>query len=103
MLSSEFCETVKNTIFTDHLGTPASEFIEHAVILQNLISQSACYLVLISQSVLSSHLGHSEILKCIHVKSKLDERENLFSFFTSDSVNLLISVVHSFMTEVPII
>ena len=29
MLSCEFCETVNNTIFTDHLGTPASVFIEH--------------------------------------------------------------------------
>ena len=37
------------------------------------------------------------------MKSELGERENLFSFFTSDSVNLLLSVVNSFMTEVPII
>ena len=29
MISCEFCETVKNTVFTDHLGTPASVFIEH--------------------------------------------------------------------------
>ena len=29
MLLCEFSETVKNTIFTDHLGTPASVFIEH--------------------------------------------------------------------------
>ena len=29
MFSSEFCKTVKNTIFNDHFGTPASVFIEH--------------------------------------------------------------------------
>ena len=29
MISCEFFETAKNTIFTDHLGTPASVFIEH--------------------------------------------------------------------------
>ena len=79
MISCEFCRTVKNTIFKDHLGTPASVFIEH-------ISQN---LMLISQTDFSNHLRHSEMLKCIHVKSKLGERENLFSFFTSDSVNLL--------------
>ena len=28
MLSCEFCETVKNTIFTEHLETPASIFME---------------------------------------------------------------------------
>ena len=85
MLSCEFYEFVKSTIFTDHLGTSASVFIEHICISQNL--------VLISQSGFSNQ----------HVKSKLRERENLFSFFTSDSVNLLLSVVNSFMTEVPII
>ena len=85
MVSCEFCEFVRNTSFTDHLGTPASVFIEHICISQNL--------VLISQGGFSNQ----------HVKSKLRERENLFSFFTSYSVNLLLSVVHSFMTEVPII
>ena len=60
-------------------------------------------LVLISQRGFSNHLRHH--LKCIHVKLKLRERENLFSFFTSDSVNLLLllSVVNSFMTEFPMI
>ena len=43
------------------------------------------------------------MLKSIHMKSKLREREKLFSFFFSDSVNLLLSVVKSFMTEVPVI
>ena len=28
MLSCEFCETLKNTIFIDHPETPASAFIE---------------------------------------------------------------------------
>ena len=60
MVSCEFCETVNNTIFTDHLGTPASKFIEHICISQNL--------VLISQGGFSNQ----------HVKSKLRERENLF-------------------------
>ena len=36
------------------------------------------------------------------MKSKLREREKLFSFLTSDSINLLLSVVNSFMTKVPI-
>ena len=39
----------------------------------------------------------------MYVKLKLREREKLFSFFTSDSVNLLLSVINSFIAEVPII
>ena len=45
-----------------------------------------CNSMLISQSGFSNHLRHPSILKCIHVKSKLREREKLFSFFSSDSV-----------------
>ena len=37
MLSSEFCEIVKNTIFTEHLGTPVSVFVNIYVIPQNLM------------------------------------------------------------------
>ena len=29
MISCEFCKTVKNSIFKDHLGTYGSVFIEH--------------------------------------------------------------------------
>ena len=36
MISCEFCETFKNTIFKDHLGTPASVFIEHICTITNL-------------------------------------------------------------------
>ena len=32
MISCGFCQTVKNTIFKDQLGTPASVFIEHITI-----------------------------------------------------------------------
>ena len=80
MVSCEFCEFVRNTIFTDHLETPASVFIEHICISQNL--------VLISQGGFSN----------LHVKSKLRERENLFSFFTSlwFVINLLLSEVKLF-------
>ena len=35
MISSEFCKTVKNTIFNDQLGTPASVFIEHICTITN--------------------------------------------------------------------
>ena len=59
--------------------------------------------MLISQSGFPNDLRHPKILKCIHVKSKLREREKLFSFLSSDSMNLLLSVVNSFMTEAPII
>ena len=79
MLSCEFCETVKNIIFTDHLGNPASVFLNIPVISQ----------VLISQISFSNHLKHIEMYTC---ESKLRERENLFSFFTSDSVNLLLTL-----------
>ena len=49
-------------------------------------------------------LCQSFFIKCkyMYVKSKLRELENLFSFFTSDSVNLLLSVINSFIAEVPI-
>ena len=29
MRPCEFCKTVKNTVFTDHLGTPAPVFTEY--------------------------------------------------------------------------
>ena len=44
--------------------------------------------MLISQSGFSNNLRHIEILKRTHEKSKLREREKLFSFFSSDSVIL---------------
>ena len=37
MVSCEFCGTVKNTIFTGHLGTHASVFIEHICSITRLI------------------------------------------------------------------
>ena len=33
MLCCEYCETVKNNIFTGHLGTPASVFINISVVI----------------------------------------------------------------------
>ena len=67
MLSCEFCETVKNTIFTDHLGTPASVFLNMSVISQ----------VLISQIGISNHLRHTEMYT---YEIKIRERENLILF-----------------------
>ena len=32
----EFCQTDKNAIFKDHLGTPASVFIEHTCTITKL-------------------------------------------------------------------
>ena len=49
MLSGELCETVKNTIFTEHFETPASTFTEHICNIN---------LLLISQSGFSNHSKH---------------------------------------------
>ena len=45
--------------------------------------------MLSSQDDFSTHLRHSQILKRVHVKSKLRECEKLFFFLSSDSVKFV--------------
>ena len=73
MLSCEFWETVKNTIFTEHLGTPASVFKEH--------HKTEC-LFQPFETLINIEMYTCEI--------KITWHEKLFSFFSSDSVIFII-------------
>ena len=39
MFSCQFCETFKNTIFTQHLGPSASVFMEHMIKRKGTVMQ----------------------------------------------------------------